>query len=151
ATRLRSSDPALGSSGYSRMEFSFAGDGYSMTAGMNPDLGRSFGLREMGFSQTPLMVSDSFDQPHLALMEPGLGSSFGFDVGEKSDLPTTACTGNVAVEYTSPVSSAASLFGGVGEFRTGFIEGMELRAAGGAVSEEGSLLGSVSRGAYGEK
>lgn len=151
ATRLRASDPSMGQTGYARMSFGFAAEGYELEASINPDMGRSFGLREVGFGSAPMMDASSFDQPHLALMENGFGSSLRFGLTPDSDLRVAGFSGNIAVEDNSPFTNAPSLFGGVGEITTDLSEGLTVKAAVGAVSEEGSLLGSVSRGAFGER
>lgn len=150
ATRLRASDPGLGHSPYSRMSFGFTSGSTSVEASMNPDMGRSFGFREMGFGNAPMMDGKSFDQPHLALMETGFGTSMGFGLTENSSFQVAAFSGNVAAEDRDVFTNAPSMFGGVGQLTTQFSDSLTVRAAAGAVSEEGSLLGSVSRGAFGE-
>lgn len=150
ATRLRASDPSLGDSHWSRMSFAFSGHGYSMEASMNPDLGRSFGFREMGFADAPLMDATGFDQPHLGLVESGYSSSFGFGLAEGSELRLGVFSGNVHVEDSSLFANAPSVYGAVGQLTTEVTGGLSVSAAAGAVSEQGSLLGSVSSGAFGE-
>lgn len=149
AARLQSNDPSLGNSGYSSMTFGFTGQGYSIEASLNPDMGRNFGFRSEGFGTAPMMEATAFDQPHLGLMETGYASTAGFNLGKNSQFRVGAFTGNTAPDKLSVFSNTPSVMGAVGEFSTAINGNATLKASLGAISEEGSLLGTVSRGAFG--
>lgn len=151
ASRLQSDAPGLGQSGYSRMTFGFTGQGYSIAASLNPDMGRNFGFREAGFGSAPMMEKSSFNQPHLALMETGYASSAGFDIGGSSHFRAGAFVGNMAPDRLSLFSNTPSVMGAVGEWSSTVADNTIIKASLGAISEEGSLLGTVSRGAFGDQ
>lgn len=150
ASRLRATGPGLGQSPYSRMTFELAGTYTKVSASLNPDLGRSFGLREVGFGRAPLMAPDSFDQPHLALMKSGLASNLDFALSERTSFQIAAFAGRGEAEEQGSFVKQPSMFGGVGQLTITIGDGMTFQGAVGAVSEEGALLGSISRGAFGE-
>lgn len=150
SSRLRASDPLIGSSPYSRMTFAFSGEYFSAEVSMNPDLGRAFGFRETAFKGAPMIEGQAFDQPHLALMETGFGSTLGFDLDGVSTLRFGAYTGNVETRQAPLLNSTPTMYGAIAELERNF-SAVTLRSSVGVVSEEGSLLGSVSRGAFGEE
>jgi len=118
-----------------------------MEASANPDMGRSFGFREEGFAGAPLLADQSFDQPHLALMETGYASSLALAAGS-SEMRFSAFAGDVETTGNDFLSGSPSMFGALAELRTD-LDGGVLKASLGTMSEEGSLLGSISEGAFG--
>ncbi|HLW28300.1 MAG TPA: S8 family peptidase [Kiloniellales bacterium] len=149
ADRLEITDPSMGSTAYSRMTFAFVGAGYTAEISMNPDLGRAFGFRQTGFASAPLIQGHGFDQPHLTLMETGFGSAAGLDLDATSTLRIAVYSGNVEARQATLLNDVPTMHGAVAELErrsTSFI----VRGSVGVISEEGSLLGSLSRGAFGE-
>ena len=151
ATRLKASDPGLGTSPYSRLSFGFSSGRSEIEFSLNPHVGRSFGLREEGFAGAPMVEGDAFDQPHLSLMQSGYGSTVSFAVGEESVFRLGVFTGDVHNDRSSVYEAPPNVTGAIGEFRTSLTDSGTLSLALGALSEEGSLLGTVSKGAFGEK
>lgn len=148
--RMDQEDLSVGRSGYSRMTFGFSGQGYSLEASLNPDMGKSFGLREDSLSKSVLANPQAFDQPHLSLMDTGYGSRMTFGLSQKNDLSIAAFSGNIENERANLFSNPPSLYGGVAELSTYLHESAVLKASVGGMSEEGSFLGSLPQGAFGE-
>lgn len=151
ATRLHSNDPGLGHSAYSRMSLGFTSGDLSLKVSINPDAGRSFGFREAGFGTTALMDAKGFDQPHLSLMENGYGSLIGYHIGSNSDVALGLYSGGLLDDERRSNFQTPSIYGAVGEFSNHYFDGMAIKTSFGALSEKGSMLGSVSEGAFGEK
>lgn len=143
ATKLGASGAGLGHDSYSRMGITFASDSFQASVSANPDVSRDLGLRRAGFAQAAMMDARAFDQPHVAGLAQGFGSSFSFHLSDSSDLQITGFSGHTDDHNKSGMTDEHSLHGGVGQLVSAWDGGL-VKASMGALSEEGHFLGSQS-------